>query len=219
MKYFVVLSFLVCEVYASSFLPGKFSVEIDQVYQRFGKGKEVRTPYTLEYSYPGKMKYLNQKSKSLFICNKDTSWYYVPSFLKSRPGTVKVNSGESFRLVSLFDSLKSGLTSNETYKVKEISDTEYQLIFTEKSQKDFNVKTANLYISNRSVEAMRNSRAQKMPMKKSEKEFTLKDLEKILIEYRDNKKLTLEFKSFESGVDFDSSHFTFSIPENTKVIK
>ena len=43
----------------SDFLPSNFSVDIEQVYLRFGKGKEVRTPFLLEYSYPGKMKYLN----------------------------------------------------------------------------------------------------------------------------------------------------------------
>ncbi len=200
----------------SDFLPNQFSVEIEQVYKRFGKGKEVRTPFLLEYSYPSKMKYFNKKNKSLFVSNKTKSWYYVPSFLKSRPGTVKVNSGDSVRLVSVFDSLKSGLVSNKTYTVKKESHSHYKLTFEAKAQKQFNVKTADLYISNQSVKKAKSS----SPFKNiSSQAFTLNDLDRILIEYRDKKNLTLEFKRFNTQAAFEPGHFSFAIPENTKIIK
>lgn len=218
---FLVLFFQAyCFANPVSFLPDNFSVEIEQVYKRFGKGKEVRVPFLLEYSFPAKMKYFNQKNKSLFVSNEGKSWYYMPSFIKTRPGTVKVNSGESFRLVGLFDSLRAGLTSNKTYEVKKLSDSKYLLTFSESAQKDFNVKDATLFVSSRALEAMRNSRNQKMPqLSKAKDDFSLEDLDKLTIQYKDKKKLTLEFKNFEKSVSFSSEHFVFSIPENTKVIK
>ena len=105
-----------------SFVPGTFTAQVEQIIISTISGKEKKTYGTLDYKYPGKLRYEQVKpenNKIIFVSNRKKSWFYKAPFSKGSPGDLMINPMKGrFSLLEFFDVLSNGLTNNKMYNVK-----------------------------------------------------------------------------------------------------
>ncbi|MCB9096031.1 MAG: hypothetical protein H6621_13270 [Halobacteriovoraceae bacterium] len=208
---------------ANEFLPQTFKVNIVQSNKSEITGKIRNTKSSLEYMYPGHIRFKEFKNNTEFISNNETSWLYTPSFIKSEKSEVRVGNAKNHIYGKIFDTLKPGLKTNKLYKVEKIKVGEYKLIFEPSTQKELNLKmiylTADEQVVSRVILNSRASKAPNMQKKAPEgSQFTLGDIKTMKLIYTDDKEVVLTFDDFQQNLNYSRTHFVFDVPKNTKVV-
>ena len=122
----------------AEFLPKSFSAQFEQEYVSTLKGKVKKGNGTIDYLYPGNIRFKTTiPSEILFVSNGIKSWYYRAPFIEGEEGEVTETSAKegSGIFTRFFDSLKNGLSDNAIYTVSK-KDKESTITFLEKSKKE-----------------------------------------------------------------------------------
>lgn len=178
----------------AEFLPQTFSSRFEQEYVSTLKGKVKKGQGTIDYRYPGQIRFeTNTPSTVIFTSNGNRSWYYRAPFIEGEQGEVTEMSAKEGASVYIkfFDALNKGLASNESYDFKD-----NVLTFKGKSKTDLGVNKARLVFKNNS------------------KKF--EDLEVIELTLADGKDSKIKFIDLKSNVNLKAEKFNFTPPPNTK---
>jgi len=181
----------------ASFLPNSFSAKFEQVYKSALSGKEKKSKGSLDYKYPGNIRFITKVPEEVvFVSNQTTTWYYTPPFIEGEPGELTIKESGKNVLSRFFDTLSVGLSSNRYYVVKGMERAR-KLKFKKNKVKEVGVKEAILRFKSNVA--------------------TFKDLISVDLTYADNKKVSLKLSNLKIGAKFKKKHFTFKAPKNTKV--
>ena len=196
MKQFLIASMtliLTHPVYAE-FLPATFSSKFEQEYISTLKGKVKKGNGTIDYKYPGQIRFeTSTPTPVIFTSNGSKAWYYRAPFIEGEQGEVTEMSAREGASVYIkfFDALKKGLTSNDLYEFKN-----NQLNFKIKASKELGVTKALLAFENKSQK--------------------FEDLKEIELTLSDGKTTKIRFVDLKNNVNFNPDKFNFVIPPNTK---
>ncbi len=193
----IVLSLNSASVFAE-FLPQAFTSKFEQEYISTLKGKTKKGNGTIEYKYPGQIRFqTNTPSTVIFVSNGETSWYYRAPFIEGEEGEVSESSAKdgSSIYIKFFDSLKNGLVSNIYYDVKKGEPT--TLVFKAKTAKELGIKESSFYFK-----------------KKGSQKF--EELESINLVFLDGKNSKLNFVDLKVNPGIGADRFNFIPPANTK---
>lgn len=182
----------------AEFLPKSFTAQFEQEYVSTLKGKVKKGTGTIDYQYPGNIRFKTTiPSEILFVSNGVKSWYYRAPFIDGEEGEVTETLAKdgSGIFTKFFDSLKNGMSNNNMYTVSK-TEKEYKLIFLEKSVKDTGIKEALL------------------KFQKNILEFS--NLQSIELIFPDAKRSTIKLKNIKINPDLDAKNFQFVIPPKTK---
>ncbi len=182
-----------------SFLPKSFSAQFEQVYKSALSGKEKKSKGSLDYKFPGNIRFITKVPEEVvFVSNKTTTWYYTPPFMEGEPGELTIKKTGRNVLSRFFDTLSRGLKSNKYYTVKNLEKAR-RLKFKKKKIKEIGIKEAIMHFKSNIA--------------------TFRDLKSVDLTYSDDKKVTLKLSNLKVGVKFKKKYFTFSAPKNTKTHK
>jgi outer membrane lipoprotein-sorting protein len=185
--------FMFTTAYAE-FLPQTFSSRFEQEYVSTLKGKIKKGQGTIDYKYPGQIRFeTNTPSTVIFTSNGNRSWYYRAPFIEGEQGEVTempAKEGASV-FIKFFDALKKGLSSNEFYDFKE-----NVITFKGKTKTDLGVNKARLTFKNNSQK--------------------FDDLDVIELTLADGKNSKIKFIDLKSNVNLTAEKFNFTPPPNTK---
>lgn len=185
----------------ADFLPSSFSANFTQEYVSTLKGKVKKGNGTVDYKYPGNIRFeTNNPTHVLFVSNGKKNWYYSFPFIEGEEGELTESSGKDSVgfFTKFFDSLKNGLKSNQIYSV-ENNKNETSILFKNKFQKEVGLKTAKLIFLTDKME--------------------FNNIERIELEFLDLKKSTMKLSEIKLNPTFDSEKFNFIPPKNTKLMK
>ncbi|OFZ25968.1 MAG: hypothetical protein A2381_09930 [Bdellovibrionales bacterium RIFOXYB1_FULL_37_110] len=186
-----------------SFVPRTFSSKVEQVTLSALSGKEKKTYGTMDYMYPGKFRYEQEKpenSKIIFVSNQSQSWFYTAPFLEGEPGDLIINPmKDKFSLSELFDLLQNGLSSNKMYKVQKQAEAEH-LTFSKKVAKNLGINKAILTFNKSNLSGFDNIKSVKI----------IKD---------DGSAVLFNLLEIKPNLQFGKDHFLFTPPPNTKINK
>jgi outer membrane lipoprotein carrier protein len=180
----------------ASFLPASFSAKFEQVYVSTLKGKPKKGVGSIDYKYPGQIRFeTSTPSTVIFVSNTQKSWYYRAPFIEGEKGEVTESSGSSgsATYIKFFDSLKNGLISNNYYDVKQGEPS--QIIFKPKAVKELGIIESRLFFK---------SKVQQF-----------QDLEKIELTFSDKKTSSMRLIDLKVNVEFAENLFNFVPPANT----
>ena len=185
---------------AVSFVPKTFSSSYEETFKSLVTGKEKKSKGSLSYQYPKRIRL--EKKDSLFISNKDTTWFYTPPFLEGEEGQVVIQSSANLPLMNLLDVLHQGLEENRFY-VTHLQTNGIVIKFKKSAQKIFKLEKAEL-----------------LP----QKDFKLKSLgfdqvSQIKLYYLNGQVIEIKLTGLKLNRTFAADYFVFKKPENTKVIK
>lgn len=185
----------------SIFLPASFSAEYEESVISSATGKEKKSFGRIDYKYPRHIWFeVVSPDPKTFISNPTTSWDYSPPFIETEQAQVKILKSKDLPIGRFLDSLKNGAKSNSSYSAKTEGD-KLILTFTPKLQKELQMNRAILIAPG-----------------EASKTTSLSDFKELQIEYKNKNKTKMKFLSFKPNVKFESDHFVFKIPSNTKVI-
>ena len=182
----------------AEFLPQAFTSKFEQEYVSTLKGKTKTGNGTIEYKYPGQIRFqTNTPSTVIFVSNGTNSWYYRAPFIEGEEGEVTESSSKegSSSYTKFFDSLKNGLVSNSYYEVKK--GEPITLVFNAKTAKELGIKESMFYFK-----------------KKGSQKF--EDLEAINLVFLDGKNSKLKFNDLKVNPGIGADRFNFIAPANTK---
>lgn len=180
----------------SSFLPESFKAEFNQVHKSSISGKEKKSKGSLDYKYPGHIRFeTTHPDNIVFVSNPDKTWYYTAPFMEGEPGELTVSKSNKNSLVAFFDLLKRGLTSNKMYKVFK-NEKGHLLKFSDKNKKDLGLISAQLMFKGKGAD--------------------FKNLNEVILEKTDKTQVRLLLDKVQSGWSFKNSHFIFKAPKNTR---
>lgn len=201
MYFFSLLLTLISFASAKSFLPASFSAQYENTWQS-ATGSTKKENGTIEYKFPGSVK-LDVKSdpQATFVTNKNTSWYYQPAFNKEEQAQVTIQKGSAHPVIKFLDSLKDGVGSSKFFTSAE-KGQDLVLTFNTVGEKEFSLKEVTLHGS-----------------KAFKDVSSLKDIQSIDLKDTNGKLKQLRFIELKEGVSFPASHFIFTVPPKTKVIK
>lgn len=178
-----------------SFVPRTFKAEFVKKEKALLSGKLLKSSGEVFYQYPSRIRLeFKGKDQSIFVSNPFKTFYYKPPPFEGVPGELTVNKSNNYPLSKFFDSLRSGLKSNELYSVKK-GDKLMDITFTDKGTKELKILSARLFFK---------------------KTLVFTELEKVQIELDSKKKLNFEFSSIVTNPKFDKNLFTFNPPKNTR---
>jgi outer membrane lipoprotein carrier protein len=201
MKYFLfslAISALSSTAVYADFLPQTFSSKFEQEYTSTLKGKTKKGEGTIEYKYPGQIRFeTNTPSTVIFVSNGTKAWYYRAPFIEGEQGEVTESSAKegSTIYIKFFDSLRNGLVSNDYYDVKKGEPT--TLIFKPKAVKELGIKESLLNFKTKTGQKF-------------------EDLEAIDLVFSDGKKSKLKFVELKANPSLGADRFNFTPPANTK---
>lgn len=186
----------------AGFMPKAFEGEFVQIQPTKNpnrKNREVKT--SISYAKPRNFRMHSQDQNgqdTLFICNKDKTWFYSAPFMEGSKGQLKVGDTSRFCYVKIFDALNKGLKSNALYTVKKLGERKYQLNFNKEAAKEVQFNKVELTFDD-------------MPL-------NFRNIESMTM-YAPSKKdpFVLKRKSIDIKNSLDSSLFTFKAPANTEV--
>ena len=184
----------------AEFLPKSFSAQFDQEYVSTLRGKIKKGEGTIDYLYPGKIKFKTSlPSEVTFVSNGTKTWYYRAPFIEGEEGEVTESSAKEGTgiFTKFFDSLNNGLNTNKLYSVVK-NELDCKLTFTEKAKKEIGIKEAILIF------------------KKPKNEFS--SLKSIELVFPDDKKSSIFFKEIKINLIFEEKFFLFSPPPKTKKV-
>lgn len=186
---------------AKSFLPASFSAQYENTWQS-ATGSTKKENGVIEYKFPGSVK-LDVKSdpQATFVTNKNTSWYYQPAFNKEEQAQVTIQKGSAHPVIKFLDSLKDGVANSKFFTSSE-KGQDLILAFNTVGEKEFNLKEVTLH----GTKAFKDV-------------SSLKDILSIDLKDTNGKLKQLRFIDLKEGVNFPASHFIFTVPPKTKVIK
>jgi outer membrane lipoprotein carrier protein len=192
----VSLVFSVCA--HAEFLPKSFQAEFEQEYVSTLKGKVKKGSGTIDYHYPGKIRFKTTlPSEILFVSNGLKSWYYRAPFIDGEEGEVTETSAKdgSGIFTRFFDSLIHGLENNSMYTVSK-SEKECKVVFLEKAGKETGISEALIKFN------------------KSTQEFS--GVQSIELVFPDKKRSTIKLKNIKINPTLGEKIFDFIIPPKTK---
>jgi outer membrane lipoprotein-sorting protein len=181
----------------ADFLPKAFSSKFEQEYISILKGKTKKGTGSIEYKYPGQIRFeTTTPSSVVFASNGVKSWYYRAPFIEGEQGEVTESSAKesSTVYIKFFDALKNGLVTNNYYEVK--SGEPATLIFKSSASKELGMKESRLHFKSKSQ--------------------NFADLEMIELIFTDGKTSKLRFLDLKINPDLAASRFNFVPPANTK---
>jgi outer membrane lipoprotein-sorting protein len=184
----------------AEFLPQSFSSKFEQTYVSSLKGKEKKGQGSIEYKYPGNIRFeTNSPSTVIFVSNGVKAWYYRAPFIEGEQGEVTESSAKDGATIYIkfFDSLKNGLVSNSYYDVKKGEPV--KIIFKPHAQKELGIKESELTFK----------------IKNSQK---FDDIDSIGLVFSDGKKSTLKMTELNTSPNFAADRFNFTPPANTKKV-
>lgn len=184
----------------ADFLPQAFYSKFEQTYISTLKGKEKKGQGSIEYKFPGSIRFeTNSPSTVIFVSNGVKAWYYRAPFIEGEQGEVTESSAKdgSTIYIKFFDSLKKGLVSNDYYDVKKGQPV--KLTFKPHAQKELGITDSEISFK----------------VKGSEK---FEDIESIALIFSDGKKSTLKLIDLKASQNFPSDRFNFTAPPNTKKV-
>lgn len=196
----LVCTLLTMSVALADFLPKTFSSQFEQNYTSSLKGREKSGKGSIEYKYPGHIRFeTDAPSTVTFVSNGKKTWYYRAPFIEGEQGEVTESSiAEGTNIyIKFFDSLNKGLVNNALYSVKLTNYAE--LTFSEKLKGELSISEANIYF-------------------KDNKIGKFEDVEKIELVLTDNKKTTIKFLDLKVNPVISEEKFNFSPPKNTKIV-
>ncbi len=182
----------------ADFLPQSFSSKFEQEYVSTLKGKTKKGNGTIEYKYPGQIRFeTNTPSTVIFASNGVKAWYYRAPFIEGEQGEVTESSAKEGATIYIkfFDSLKNGLVSNDYYDVKKGEPA--TIVFKPKAAKELGIKESMLYFKN-----------------KGSQKF--EELEAINLVFSDGKNSKLKFVDLKVNPSMAADRFNFTPPANTK---
>lgn len=196
----IALSMLATSTAFADFLPQSFSSKFEQEYVSTLKGKTKKGQGTIEYKYPGQIRFeTNTPSTVVFVSNGVKAWYYRAPFIEGEQGEVTESSAKegSTIYIKFFDSLKNGLVSNDYYDVKKGEPV--TLVFKPKAAKELGIKESMLIFKN-----------------KGSQKF--EELEAINLVFSDGKNSKLKFVDLKVNPGMGADRFNFTPPANTKKV-
>jgi outer membrane lipoprotein-sorting protein len=151
------------------------------------------------YLYPGHIKLeIGEKSDlTVLVVGTEKMWFYR-SPLPGEKGELVERMVAKTGLVRLFDVLKKGLITNALYSVEKVGDN-FLLKFSTNVSRETELKSAILNFKNKSN--------------------IFSNLNTIDLEYVSGKKVKMVALSMKSNLTLTANDFTFTPPENTKIIK
>jgi outer membrane lipoprotein carrier protein len=194
------VSFSLLTLAHAEFLPKSFSAQFEQEYVSTLKGKVKKGNGTIDYLYPGNIRFKTTiPSEILFVSNGIKSWYYRAPFIEGEEGEVTETAAKDGNgiFTRFFDSLKNGLANNAIYTVSK-SDKECKIIFLDASKKEAGISEAILKFH------------------KSMQEFS--NLQSIELIFPDTKHSTIKLKNIKINPALDSKYFQFVVPPKTKKV-
>ncbi|MBC7712353.1 MAG: outer membrane lipoprotein carrier protein LolA [Rhizobacter sp.] len=192
----LILAVISTPVFAD-FLPSAFSSKFEQEYISTLKGKTKKGSGSIEYKYPGQIRFeTNTPSTVVFVSNGVKAWYYRAPFIDGEQGEVTESSAKegSTIYIKFFDSLKHGLTSNDYYEVKQGEPA--TLVFKPNASKELGIKESKLHFKNKSQK--------------------FDDIEMIELTFAGGKTSKLKFVDLKVNPDLGAGRFNFVPPANTK---
>lgn len=183
----------------AEFLPQSFTSKFEQESVSILKGKAKKGVGSIEYKYPGQIRFeTNTPSTVIFVSNGTRAWYYNAPFIEGEQGEVKETSAKeaSAIYIKFFDTLKNGLVSNDYYSVK--NGQPAKLIFKAKAEKDLGIREADL------------------SFKGNGQKF--EDLQVIELTFNDGKQSKIKFTDLKTNHNPSADRFNFTPPANTKKV-
>lgn len=176
------------------FLPPSFSSRFEQEYISTLKGKLKKGQGTIDYKYPGQIRFeTNTPSTVVFVSNGAKAWYYRAPFIEGEQGEVTETSASEGASVYIkfFDALKKGLSNNDYYDVKD-----NLLLFKSKAKSELGIIKAKLVFKGKAA--------------------NFENLEIIDLTFTDGKNSKIKFIDLKTNVAFSADKFNFVAPANTK---
>lgn len=183
-----------------NFLPATFTSKFEQEYVSALKGKIKKGFGTIEYKFPGQIRFESTTPSSvIYTSNGSKSWYYRAPFIEGEQGEVSesaVKNGD-MAYIKFFDSLRMGLTSNKFYDVQkgDIVNLKFKL----NSQKALGISESQIYFK-----------------KNGSQKFS--EIEFIELTFPDGKKAKLKFLDLKTDIAINDERFNFISPPNTKKV-
>lgn len=187
---------LISNVLFADFLPTAFSSKFEQEYVSTLKGKVKKGLGTIDYKYPGQIRFeTTTPSPVIFTSNGTKAWYYRAPFIEGEQGEVTEMAAKDGATVYIkfFDALKKGLTSNDFYEVKDTT-----LTFKPKAKADLGIINAKLSFKNKSQK--------------------FENLDTIELTTTDGKNTKIKFVDLNTSPAFGNDRFNFVTPPNTKKV-
>ncbi len=181
----------------ADFLPSAFSSKFEQEYISTLKGKAKKGQGSIEYKYPGQIRFeTTTPSTVTYVSNGVKAWYYRAPFIEGEQGEVTESSAKegSTTYIKFFDSLKNGLVSNDYYEVKQGEPA--TLTFKPNASKELGIKQSKLHFK---------GKAQKF-----------EEIDTIELTFSDNKTSKLKFVELKVNSEMPAGRFNFVPPANTK---
>lgn len=194
----IVLTLISTPVFAD-FLPSSFSAKFEQEYISTLKGKAKKGQGSIEYKYPGQIRFeTSTPSKVIYTNNGSKAWYYRAPFIEGEQGEVTESSAKegSTTYIKFFDSLKNGLVSNSYYDVKRGEPA--TLIFKAAASKELGIKQSRLFFKNINQK--------------------FEDIDAIELMFNDGKTSKLKFIDLKASPLMGIERFNFVAPPNTKIV-
>lgn len=185
---------------SAGLIPQSFSARYENSWQS-AIGGTKKQEGTLDYKYPSNVRLkVKSEPKLTLVTNKTTTWYYQPAFNPKEESQVSIQKSSSHPVIKFLDSMKDGF-ENSKYFSSKVNANDMTLTFNEAGKKEFNFQEVVLHAT------------------KPFKDVTLKDIESIDLKDGNGKLQKLRFLELKEGTSFPASHFIFTIPPKTKVIK
>ena len=199
----LIVIFLFWGTACAAVLPSSFRVEFEQIHKSVLRKRKQVSQVSLDYKFPSQIILETQgQTETRYVSNGKTSWYYTAPFIPDEQGEVIVQNKVDLGLLKFFDSLKKGLKKNDYFQFN-YHGRKLTFEFTPKGIQDLSLSSAVFHAKN----------------SKKLDDLTLKDFEKIVLNKTNKKTLELIIKKVDESKKFNSRHFYFKPPKNTKVVK
>ncbi len=202
--------------FAASFIPKEFEANLEQVVKS-RIGKTSKKALALKYKFPKNI-VMDLKGMT-YVCNSETTWRYVPPFVKTQKGDVFIGNSSKYCFYHIFDSLKYGFKKNSVYTV--VKDEKKSMVhfnFSSGAQDELGgISSIEFKFDKKISDDL--SLADVTVMRIKHKEIVSKEsktkLSKTVKRKKVKKDIVYNIKNVKTDTKFKSSDFVFTIPKNT----
>ena len=181
----------------ASWMPSSFAAQFTQIYTSAVSGKEQRGQGSLDYAYPGQIRFqATDPDPFIFTSNGHKTWYYYPPFIEGESGELSIQNQGNLWLNQFFDLLRDGPKTNNRFTAQAQAN-QWNL--------KFKPDTAE------KVQAL----AAVLKFKTKSKKFL--ELQEIELTKQDKKKVRFLLEKITPNPALAKNHFEFTAPPNTKV--
>lgn len=204
-KIFIFVGLIIALVDTSfaGFMPDAFTGEFFQIQKTaspFKKDHRVATSIAYEYPKRFRMEVKSKDQDTLFVCNKENTWFYSAPLIKGEKGQLRRSNSSKYCYVKIFDALARGLESNKIYSVKKKNAKEYLLVFSKDAVKE--IAFEKVLITFDDLPA-RFQNVASLTLYKAGK----------------GRPIIFERKSIKAAKSLDKKLFSFKVPKNTEIIE